>query len=91
MARELSLTARNVKGVEAASIGLACRSVPLDELNAEVAGLVEQILGNSDGSLAAYKDLYRVAAQHGLTDGLAYEAATGYSIDDTEIRLADFR
>ncbi len=90
-ARELSLTARNVKGVEAAAIGLACRSVPLDDLDAAVAGLVDQILGNSAGSLAAYKDLYRVAEQCGLADGLAYEAATGYPIDDTEERLAAFR
>lgn len=90
-ARELSLTARNVKGPEAAAIGLACRSVPRDDLDAEVATLVDQILANSNGSLVAYKDLYRVAEQHGLTDGLAYEAATGYSIDDTETRLADFR
>jgi enoyl-CoA hydratase len=90
-ARELSLTARNVKGVEAASIGLACSSVPFDELDVEVAGLVDQILGNSDGSLAAYKDLYRVAEQHGLADGLAYEAATDYPIADTDSRLAGFR
>lgn len=90
-ARELSLTARNVKGVEAAAIGLACRSVPRDDLDAEVATIVAQILGNSDGSLIAYKDLYRVAEQDGVADGIAYEAATGYSIDDTEERLAAFR
>lgn len=90
-ARELSLTARNVKGVEAAEIGLACRSVPLDRLDGEVDALVEQILGNSNGSLLAYKDLYRVAEQQGLTDGLAYEAATNYPIDDTDDRLASFR
>jgi hypothetical protein len=60
-------------------------------LYAEVAGLVEQILANSDGSLAAYKDLYRVAEQQGLADGLAYEAATEYPITDTESRLDGFR
>lgn len=90
-ARELSLTARNVKGPEAAAIGLACRSVPLDQLDDEVTALVDQILGNSSGSLAAYKDLYRVAEQDGLADGLTYEAATGYPITDTESRLAGFR
>ncbi len=91
VARELSLTARNVRGPEAVAIGLACRSVPLERLAAEVAELIEQILANSHGSLVAYKDLYRVAAQHGLSDGLAYEAATGYRITDTEQRLAAFR
>jgi len=90
-ARELSMTARNVKGPEAAAIGLACRSVPLDQLDTEVDALVEQILGNSDGSLLAYKDLYRVAEQRGLDDGLAYEAATDYRIADTDERLAAFR
>ena len=45
----------------------------------------------SHPSLAAYKDLYRVAEQHGLTDGLAYEAATDYPITDTDSRLGGFR
>jgi hypothetical protein len=39
----------------------------------------------------AYKDLYRVAEQQGLADGLAYEAATDYPIADTDSRLAGFR
>ena len=90
-ARELSLTARTVKGSEAAAIGLACRSVPLDRLDAEVDALLDQILANSQGSLLAYKDLYRVAESHGVADGLGYEAATGYPIDDTTTRLAAFR
>ena len=90
-ARELSLTARNISGVEAAAIGLACRAVPRGQLDAEVDALVEQILGNSDGSLAAYKDLFRVAEQRGLADGLDYEAATDYPIVDTDDRLAAFR
>lgn len=90
-ARELSLTARNVKGVEAAAIGLACRSVPLERLDDEVDALVEQILANSTGSLAAYHDLFSYAGQHGLDDGLHYEATTGYPIADTVDRLAAFR
>ncbi|MFT4659540.1 MAG: enoyl-CoA hydratase [Candidatus Aldehydirespiratoraceae bacterium] len=90
-ARELSLTARNIRGLEAATIGLAARSVPLDKLDTVVAELTETIVANSDGSLVAYKDLFRVAEQHGLADGLAYEAATDYSIRDTDERLAAFR
>ena len=46
---------------------------------------------NSRGSLAAYKDLYRAAERLDLPAGLAYEAATGYPIDDTEARIAKFR
>jgi enoyl-CoA hydratase/carnithine racemase len=90
-ARELSLTARNVKGVEAAAIGLACRSVPRDRLDDEVDALVEQVVANSSGSLAAYSDLFAFAEQNGLDDGLRYEATTGYRIGDTAERLAAFR
>ena len=35
--------------------------------------------------------LYRAAERLGLPDGLAYEAATDYPIDDTEARIAQFR
>jgi len=90
-ARELSLTARSVKGREAAEIGLACRSAPRDDLDAATDRLIEQILGNSAGSLAAYKDLFGIAEQQSLADGLAYEAGTNYPIGDTDERLAAFR
>lgn len=90
-ARELSMTARHVSGAEAATIGLACRAAPLAELDAAVQGLIDQILANSSGSLAAYKDLFDAAESHGLDAGLAYEAATGYAIVDTAERLASFR
>lgn len=90
-ARELSYTARNVKGVEAAQIGLACRSVPLAELTDSVDELAATIAANSMESLTAYNDLYEVAEQHGVTDGLTYEAATSYEITDTDERLAAFR
>ncbi len=90
-ARELSMTARMFSGVEAAEMGMACRSVPAAELDAVVDELASAIAGNSAGSLAAYKDLYAASEQMGLTDGLAYEAATAYSISDTDERLASFR
>ena len=90
-ARELSYTARNFTGAEAASLGLVARAVPLDRLDATVADLVGDLLANSPGSLRAYKDLYREAMERPLADGLAYEAATEYPIDDTNTRLADFR
>jgi len=90
-ARELSYTARNLKGVEAAQIGLACRSVPLAELDAVVDELAATIAANSAQSLVAYNDLYQVAEQRGVADGLVYEAATAYEITDTDERLAGFR
>lgn len=90
-ARELSMTARMFSGAEAAEMGMACRSVPAAELDGVVAELATAIAANSAGSLAAYKDLYAASEQLGVTEGLAYEAATVYPIDDTDERLASFR
>lgn len=90
-ARELSMTARMFSGAEAAEMGMACRSVPAAELDGEVGELAEAIAANSAGSLAAYKDLYAASERMGVADGLAYEAATVYPINDTDERLASFR
>lgn len=90
-ARELSYTARTFTGAQAAAWGVVTRAVPAAELDAAVAALVAEVRANSMGSLAAYKDLYRVALDGGVGDGLRYEAATDYPIDDTEPRVAGFR
>ena len=90
-ARELSYTARTFTGAEAAAWGLAAHAVPLERLDATVADLSATLLANSPGSLAAYKDLYRVGLDEGLAAGLAYEAGTHYPIPDTAARVADFR
>ena len=90
-ARELSYTARTISGSEAAAIGLACRSVPLDQLGTTVAEIAEQIVATSTGSRGAYKDLYRDGRAGDIAAGLEYEAATAYEIGDTEERLAAFR
>jgi enoyl-CoA hydratase/carnithine racemase len=90
-ARELSYTARSFSGVEAAEWGLAVRSVPRDQLDAAVDELVATLLANSQGSLAAYKDLYRAALDSDMVAGLAYEASAEYDITDTDERVADFR
>lgn len=90
-AKELSLTARVFSGADAAAMGMACRAVPAAEIDAVVDELVAEIVGNSRGSVAAYKDLWAANERLGLTDGLAYEASTDYPITDTEERLATFR
>ena len=89
-ARELSFTARTVKGPEAATLGLACAAVPRAELDAHVAGLCAQIQANSAGALAAYKDLYRRTDGLPLDAGLAYEASREYPLDDSAERLKEF-
>lgn len=90
-ARELSYTARAFTGVEAASWGLAVRSAPAAELDAVTDDLVAAILQNSDGSLAAYKDLFAAALDNDLAGGLNYESSAIYPIEDTEERIAGFR
>ena len=73
-----------------AAMGLANRAVPLDELDATVRDLCDEILANSTGTLAAYKDLYRATEDLSLDQGLAYEADARYDIADTQERLKDF-
>ena len=90
-ARELSYTARTFTGVEAAAMGMACQSVPLDELDDTVAALAASVGQASIGSLAAYKDLYHAAEASGLDAGLDYEYSHDYVITDTDERLAGFR
>jgi enoyl-CoA hydratase/carnithine racemase len=89
-ARELSYTARTFSGTDAAAWGLAARAVPRAELDASVTTLADAIAANSPDALAAYKDLYRAAADQGLADGLRYEATTTYSITDSDERIAAF-
>ena len=90
-ARELSYTARTFSGAEAAAWGLAVRSCPRAELDEQTADLAATIAANSRGSLLAYKDLYRVADEVVLAEGLAYEEANEYVIEDTASRVGGFR
>lgn len=90
-ARELSYTARTFTGREAAGWGLAIRAVPLVDLDRAVAELAEAVAGNSQGSVAAYKDLFRHALDDGLAEGIDYEERTRYPIHDTDERIGQFR
>jgi len=44
-------------------MGLVARSVPVDEPDDAVDGLVRDLWANNPDSLAAYKDLYRKALE----------------------------
>lgn len=89
-ARELSYTAKTFSGSEALAMGLVNQAPPLDELDATVNTLCEQILANSRGAVAAYKDLYRSTEGMRLDEGLDYEARTEYPIDDSQARIDGF-
>jgi enoyl-CoA hydratase/carnithine racemase len=90
-ARYLSYTASTFTGRQAAEWGIVARACTREELDAVVAEVATSICETSPGSARGYKDLYRAAERLSLPDGLAYEAATDYRIDDTEDRIAAFR
>ncbi len=93
-AKELSYTARVVKGDEAVQLGIANSSVAgPDELDELVAARAAQIAGNSRGAVAAMKDLYRMAQQgYPIDEALDKELSADYTdILDTAARLAEFR
>ena len=90
-ARLLSYTARRFTGRDAYDWGLAAAAVPRAELDETVAAIAAEIVANSPGSLAAYKDLFRAYERLGQDSGVAYEAETAYGISDTDERLQDFR
>lgn len=89
-ARELSYTGRTFLGSDALDMGLANYAPPLEQLDAVIDDLCAQILANSRGAIAAYKDLYRRTEGMRLDQGLNYEARTQYVIDDTQARIDDF-
>lgn len=92
-AKELSFTARTFFGSDAFQWGLVNEAVEdqaaLDAIVAERAGAIS---ANSQGSVAAFKDLYRLAQQgRSFDDALDEETNRTYAaIQDTAERLAGF-
>lgn len=90
-ARLLSYRAATFTGAQAREYGIAALSSSRSDLDATVAELARDIAANSHGALMAYKDLYRAAERLNVRVGLEYEAATAFTIEDTDDRIADFR
>lgn len=92
-AKELSFTARTFSGAEAAQWGLANAAFDDEEgLDRAVADAARRIAENSEGAIAAYKDLFALAAENRpLEEALAEEVAREYpQITDTNERLSGF-
>jgi enoyl-CoA hydratase len=87
-ARELSFTARRVSAKEAVNMGLILDAIPADDLEDRVLALANQIIANSRGSIAAYKDLYVMSQNLPLDQGLKFEARSNYQIADRQERRA---
>lgn len=77
-AREMSFTAREYSGTEAAAMGLVLKSVPLSQLGAAVEELAQSIVKNNSDSISTYKKLYNQAQNSFLRDGLQYEMQRKY-------------
>lgn len=90
-ARLLSYRAATFTGAQARDYGIAALSASRSDLDATVAEVARDIAANSQGAVMAYKDLYRAAERLSVPEGLEYEAATAYPIDDTEVRISQFR
>jgi enoyl-CoA hydratase/carnithine racemase len=90
-ARELSYTARTFTGADAAAWGLFAYAVPAAELDTKVDEVAGQIAANSADAIAAYKDLYFAAERFTLPDGLKYEYAARYEINDSGDRVSTFK
>jgi methylglutaconyl-CoA hydratase len=81
-ARRLMLTGERITAVEAARIGLIHEVVPVDQLDAAVAALLDQLLKGGPQALAAAKR---------LVHDLAGRPMTAELIDDTAGRIAALR
>uniref|UniRef100_UPI003B527C15 enoyl-CoA hydratase/isomerase family protein n=1 Tax=Roseovarius indicus TaxID=540747 RepID=UPI003B527C15 len=89
-ARELSFTARTFNAKEAADWGLVTTVVAPDELDAAVDATCAMIAGNSPGSLAAYKSLYRAGGRHLKDEMTTLEAQTDFPCPDAPERIEAF-
>jgi enoyl-CoA hydratase/carnithine racemase len=67
-ALEICATARTVQADEARELGLATAVVPVSELDATTADLVQAVLANAAGAVRETKALLRGAAEHDLDD-----------------------
>lgn len=90
-AKELSFTCQAVSGKEAARIGLANSSHPLEELKSAVDNMIEKILPNSGQAIGSIKDLYHFGSEHTLKEGLEYEAKFEMEVMDKTEDLKNFK
>ena len=90
-AKELSFTAEPVSGKEAARIGLANKSVPLTDLEAETILWAKKIMKNSSQTIAAMKQMYNFGHQSTMAEGIQYELNYSADTSDKKEALNNFK
>jgi len=89
MAKQLMFTSRRIDGTTAAQIGLVDITVPDDELDDAVAGLVADITANSSGTNRRVKRLIADRDDLNRTEALAHERSLPYGVpEDMAERMA---
>ncbi len=81
-AKEMSFTCKPITGKEAERIGLANKSVSLDDLDKVVSDVANEILQNSAQTIAALKYLYNEGMHTTLEQGLQIE--TDFKVEITD-------
>lgn len=63
----------------------------VDQLDAVIAKICEQILDNSAQAIAAHKTLHQAAENMTLADGLEFERKARFDITDSNERITAFQ
>ena len=82
-AKELAFTARKVPAQEACTLGLCCRVVPDDRLEAEAMELAKEIANSTTFALALTKNMFRQMASPTIEQLLDLEKLASVSARDT--------
>jgi len=79
---DLVLTARTIRGVEAARLGLVTRAVPADSLAADVEGTLAMLVANGPEAMARTKELVW------KTEDADYRSALSVGVDAISVAVA---
>ena len=89
-AKELTFRAMRIKGEEAERLGLVNRAFPIDELEASVQQICNEMLENSSEAIGRIKQLYNAGWETTLAEGLQIEYDADSQLSSTAEQIASF-